>query len=89
MDDDQRSMFLTKSEAAEALGVSLPWLERLLRTGLIKTVEEGGATCVRATDVRAYAEARGVVFVPPGKERDHALVGEDRRGKCPLAEEDE
>lgn len=89
MDDDQRSMFLTKSEAAEALGVSLPWLERLLRTGLIKTVEGAGEARVRATDVRAYAEARGVVFEPPGRQRDHALDGKDRRGKRASTEDED
>jgi excisionase family DNA binding protein len=48
---------LTKSEAAEQLGVSLRSIERLISAGRLPLVHVGAAARVRAADLGAYVQS--------------------------------
>ena len=49
-----RRLLITKSDAAEQLGVSLRTIERLISTGRLPLVE--GAARVRVADLEAYVQ---------------------------------
>jgi excisionase family DNA binding protein len=49
-------LLLTKSEAAEQLGVSLRTIERLISTGRLPLVHVAGAARVRVADLGAYVQ---------------------------------
>jgi excisionase family DNA binding protein len=50
-------LLLTKSEAAEQLGVSLRTIERLISAGRLPLVHVGAAARVRAADLGAYVQS--------------------------------
>jgi excisionase family DNA binding protein len=50
-------LLLTKSEAAEQLGVSLRTVERLISAGQLQLVHVGGAARVRVADLGAYVQS--------------------------------
>jgi excisionase family DNA binding protein len=50
-------LLLTKSEAAEQLGVSLRTIERLISAGRLPLVHVGGAARVRVADLGAYVRS--------------------------------
>lgn len=51
--------FLSKAELTNALGVSLPTVNRYLAAGAIKSVKLGGRVLIPATELeRLLAEAR-------------------------------
>jgi excisionase family DNA binding protein len=50
-------LLLTKSEAAEQLGVSLRTVERLISAGRLPLVHVEGAARVRVTDLGAYVQS--------------------------------
>ena len=50
-------LLLTKSEAAEQLGVSLRTIERLISAGRLPLVHVGGAARVRVADLGAYVQS--------------------------------
>jgi excisionase family DNA binding protein len=50
-------LLLTKSEAAEQLGVSLRTIERLISTGRLPLVHVQGAARVRVADLGAYVQS--------------------------------
>ena len=52
-------LLLTKSEAAEQLGVSLRTIERLISAGRLPLVHVEGAARVRVADLGAYVEGLG------------------------------
>lgn len=61
-------VLLTKSEAADALGVSLSILDRLIRSGQLPAVRfEQRIVRVRAVDLHSFAE-RHLVEAPDGEE---------------------
>jgi excisionase family DNA binding protein len=47
-------LLITKSEAAEQLGVSVRTIERLISAGRLQLVHVAGAARVRVADLRAY-----------------------------------
>ena len=49
-------MLITKSEAAEQLGVSLRTIERLISAGRLPLVHVEGAARVRVADLEAYVQ---------------------------------
>jgi excisionase family DNA binding protein len=49
-------LLLTKSEAAEQLGVSLRTIERLISAGHLPLVHVAGAARVRVADLGAYVQ---------------------------------
>jgi excisionase family DNA binding protein len=51
-----RRLLITKSGAAEQLGVSLRTIERLISSGRLPLVHVEGAARVRVTDLEAYVE---------------------------------
>ena len=51
-----RRLLITKSDAAEQLGVSLRTIERLISSGRLPLVHVEGAARVRVTDLEAYVE---------------------------------
>jgi excisionase family DNA binding protein len=50
-------LLLTKSEAAEQLGVSLRTIERLISAGRLPLVHVGTAARVRVADLGAYVQS--------------------------------
>jgi excisionase family DNA binding protein len=52
-------LLLTKSEAAEQLGVSLRTIERLISAGRLPLVHVGAAARVRVADLGAYVQSLG------------------------------
>jgi excisionase family DNA binding protein len=50
-------LLLTKSEAAEQLGVSVRTIERLISAGRLPLVHVGGAARVRVADLGAYVQS--------------------------------
>jgi excisionase family DNA binding protein len=50
-------LLLTKSEAAEQLGVSLGTIERLISAGRLPLVHVEGAARVRVADLGAYVQS--------------------------------
>jgi excisionase family DNA binding protein len=50
-------LLLTKSEAAEQLGVSLRTIERLISAGRLPLVHVEGAARVRVADLGAYVQS--------------------------------
>jgi excisionase family DNA binding protein len=50
-------LLLTKSEAAEQLGVSLRTIERLISAGRLPLVHVAGAARVRVADLGAYVRS--------------------------------
>lgn len=51
-----RRLLITKSDAAEQLGVSLRTIERLISSGRLPLVHVEGAARVRVTDLEAYVQ---------------------------------
>ena len=51
-----RRLLITKSDAAEQLGVSLRTIERLISSGRLPLVHVEGAARVRVSDLEAYVE---------------------------------
>ena len=51
-----RRLLITKSDAAEQLGVSLRTIERLISSGRLPLVHVEGAARVRVTDLEAFVE---------------------------------
>lgn len=51
-----RRLLITKSDAAEQLGVSLRTIERLISAGRLPMVHVEGAARVRVTDLEAYVQ---------------------------------
>ena len=51
-----RRLLITKSDAAELLGVSLRTIERLISAGRLPLVHVEGAARVRVTDLEAYVQ---------------------------------
>ena len=51
-----RRLLITKSDAAEALCVSLRTIERLISAGRLPLVHVEGAARVRVTDLEAYVQ---------------------------------
>jgi excisionase family DNA binding protein len=51
-----RRLLITKSDAAEQLGVSLRTIERLISSGRLRLVHVEGAARVRVTDLEAYVQ---------------------------------
>ena len=51
-----RRLLITKSEAAELLGVSLRTIDRLISAGRLPLVHVEGAARVRVTDLEAYVQ---------------------------------
>jgi excisionase family DNA binding protein len=51
-----RRLLITKSDAAEALGVSLRTIERLIAAGRLPLVHVEGAARVRVTDLEAFVQ---------------------------------
>jgi excisionase family DNA binding protein len=51
-----RRLLITKSDAAEQLGVSLRTIERLISAGRLPLVHVEGAARVRVTDLEAYVQ---------------------------------
>jgi excisionase family DNA binding protein len=51
-----RRLLITKGDAAEALGVSLRTIERLISAGRLPLVHVEGAARVRVTDLEAYVQ---------------------------------
>ena len=49
-------LLITKSEAAEQLGVSVRTIERLISAGRLPLVHVEGAARVRGTDLEAYVQ---------------------------------
>jgi excisionase family DNA binding protein len=63
-----RRLLITKSDAAELLGVSLRTIERLISAGRLPLVHVEGAARVRVTDLEAYVQglqAEGGPNPPP------------------------
>jgi excisionase family DNA binding protein len=52
-----RRLLITKSDAAEVLGVSLRTIERLISAGRLPLVHVEGAARVRLTDLEAYVQS--------------------------------
>jgi excisionase family DNA binding protein len=52
-----RRLLITKSDAAEVLGVSLRTIERLISSGRLPLVHVEGAARVRVTDLEAYVQS--------------------------------
>jgi excisionase family DNA binding protein len=52
-----RRLLITKSDAAEQLGVSLRTIERLISAGRLPLVHVEGAARVRVTDLEAYVQS--------------------------------
>jgi excisionase family DNA binding protein len=50
-------LLITKSDAAEVLGVSLRTIERLISAGRLPLVHVEGAARVRLTDLEAYVQS--------------------------------
>jgi excisionase family DNA binding protein len=50
-------LLITKSEAAEQLGVSLRTIERLIAAGQLPLVHVAGAARVRVADLGAYVQS--------------------------------
>jgi excisionase family DNA binding protein len=50
-------LLITKSEAAEQLGVSLRTIERLIAAGRLPLVHVAGAARVRVADLGAYVQS--------------------------------
>jgi excisionase family DNA binding protein len=51
-----RRLLITKSEAAEQLGISLRTIERLISSGRLPLVHVEGAARVRVSDLEAYVQ---------------------------------
>jgi excisionase family DNA binding protein len=51
-----RRLLITKGDAAEALGVSLRTIERLISAGRLPLVHVEGAARIRVTDLEAYVQ---------------------------------
>ena len=51
-----RRLLITKSDAAEMLGISLRTIERLISSGRLPLVHVEGAARVRVTDLEAYVQ---------------------------------
>jgi excisionase family DNA binding protein len=51
-----RRLLITKSDAAEQLGVSLRTIERLISAGRLPLVHVEGAARVRVSDLEAYVQ---------------------------------
>ena len=52
-----RRLLITKSDAAEVLGISLRTIERLISSGRLPLVHVEGAARVRVTDLEAYVQS--------------------------------
>jgi excisionase family DNA binding protein len=52
-----RRLLITKSDAAEQLGVSLRTIERLISSGRLPLVHVEGAARVRVSDLEAYVQS--------------------------------
>jgi excisionase family DNA binding protein len=66
-----RRLLITKGDAADALGVSLRTIERLISAGRLPLVHVEGAARIRVTDLEAYVqhlEANGVPNPAPADE---------------------
>jgi excisionase family DNA binding protein len=66
-----RRLLITKSDAADVLGVSLRTIERLISAGRLPLVHVEGAARVRVTDLEAYVmslEADGGPNTSPAEE---------------------
>lgn len=59
-------LLLTKSEAAEQLGVSLRTIERLISAGRLPLVHVEGAARVRVADLGAYVQSLDAGFRTTG-----------------------
>jgi excisionase family DNA binding protein len=64
-------LLLTKSEAAEQLGVSVRTVERLISAGQLPLVHVGGAARVRVADLGAFVQGLDTDFrTTPSSDED-------------------